>query len=277
MKEEYDLIKVNSWVCPNENGAAILTMPNVPYALHGEGLQPRTILGRRTWDIMRKDCYAKAGFKSEVSGIEPPKGQLHSHELFSYDYEKQEGVFVRCVAITKQEHDFIHSGRLLTMYRRGNPLYPKSYVLSVVENGFNIISSYNAEHRDEEPLRCYATFLDYLKVPDLTQEMASLIDRYGIKFYTDSLPQSKRWKGWHVIVGNKRYDSPYKCQSDWEEAMAKHNNEEAHRKLKNPFEGEGFSAIDEILNSKIETKIAGCKSGRLSKKEKKDVNTDTTR
>lgn len=265
-KKEYDIIKIDKWECPSENGVAILTMPNIPYALHGEGLQPRTILGRKTWDIMRKACYANADFKSEVSGIEPPKGQLHSHELFSYDYTKQEGVFQRCVAITKQEHDFIHSGRLLTMYKHGNPLYPKSYVLSVVENGFNIISSYNTEHRDEEPLRCYATFLDYLKVPDLVQEMESLIDRYNIKFYAEKLPQSKRWKGWHVIVDGKRYDTPYACQSDWQEAMDKRNKVEEVRNLVNPVQGDGVNAIEAILKERVERKIAGCKNGRLSKK-----------
>jgi hypothetical protein len=267
-KEDCDLIMVDYWECPKENGAPILTMPNVPHALHGEGLQPRTIYGRTTWDFMRKSCYANAGYASEVSGEVPPKGQLHAHELFSYDYLKQEGVFVRCVALTKMEHDFIHSGRLLTMYRRGNPLYPKTYLLRVVENGFNIIYQYNKEHPDEEPLRCYATFLDYLAVPDLTQEMSDLIDRYNIKFYAEDLPRPKRWRGWHVIVGNKRYDTPYECQGDWEKAMAKRNGEDNYHSLKNPFSGEGFDEVDSILKSRAETKIAGCKNGRLSKRGK---------
>lgn len=36
--EEYDVIMVNHWECPVDNGAPILTMPNIPHALHGEGI-----------------------------------------------------------------------------------------------------------------------------------------------------------------------------------------------------------------------------------------------
>ena len=267
--EEYDVIMVNHWKCPVDNGAPILTMPNIPHALHGEGLQPRTVLGRTTWDHMRKACYANADFKSEISGEVPPKGQLHAHELFSYDYDKQEGIFQRCIALTKLEHDFIHSGRLLTLYARNNPLYPKSYVLKVIENGFNIIDTYNQEHPDQEPLRCFATFLDALKNPTIAFEVAELIEKYRIKFYNANIPRNKRWKGWHVIIGNTRYDSPYANQNDWEAAMRKRNEEEEARNLKDPFNGKGAAAIDALLKIREETKIAGCKNGRLRKFKKR--------
>lgn len=267
--EGIDLKLVTHWECPEDNGPAILTMPNVPHALHGHGLQPRTILGRTTWDHMRKKCYYDAGYKSEVSGVEPPKGQLHAHELFSYDYEKQEGVFIRCVALAKIEHDFIHSGRLLTLFRRGNPLYPKSYVLNVIENGFNIISTYNREHPDEEPLRCFATFLSALEIPDLMQEVDELIKRYGIKFYGAKLSEHKKWKGWHVIIGNSRYGTPYESQSDWEKAMELENNRNDHN-IENPFKGEGYDEVDAILKGRVENTIAGCKSGRISKRKEND-------
>lgn len=270
--EEYDVIMVNHWECPVDNGAPILTMPNIPHALHGEGLQPRTVLGRTTWDHMRKACYANADFKSEISGEVPPKGQLHAHELFSYDYDKQEGIFQRCIALTKLEHDFIHSGRLLTLYARNNPLYPKSYVLKVIENGFNIIDTYNQEHPDQKPLRCFATFLDALKNPTIAFEVAELIEKYHIKFYNANIPRSKRWKGWHVIIGNKRYNSPYTNQDDWEVAMRKRNEEEEARNLKDPFSGKGAAAIDALLKIREETKIAGCKNGRLSKRKKEQKN-----
>ena len=42
-----------------------------------------------------------------------------------------------------------------------NPLYPKSYVLRVVENCFSLVHKYNLKHKDE-PLRVYATYLEYL-------------------------------------------------------------------------------------------------------------------
>lgn len=266
-EEDIDVIKVDHWECPKENGVAILTMPNVPKALHGPGCQPRTIYGKTVWEFMRKGCYLKADYKSEVSGIEPPKGQLHAHELFSYDYLKQEGVFVRCVALAKIEHDFIHSGRLYTLFRRNNPLVPKSYLLKVVENGFTIISSYNKAHPDEEPLRCFDTFIDYLHDPDLHDEMLALIEKYDIKFYGVVIPKKKEWRGWHVIVGDKRYDSPYKCQADWEEAMRATDPTDKLRSIKNPFQGGVYDVLNDMINGKTETKLAGCKNGRVSKRK----------
>lgn len=271
LQNSFDLIKVDYWECPTENGVPILTMPNIPMALHGKGLQPRTIYGRTAWDMMRKAAYERAGYASEISGEVPEKGRLHSHELFDYDYARQEGVFKRCIALTKLEHDFIHSGRLITLYRMGNLIIPKSYLLKVVENGFSLIYKYNKEHSDQEPLRAYATFLEYLDRDDLRDEMVELIRKYDIKFYKEHIPKGKRWKGWHVIVGTKRYNSPYTCQSDWEKAMEEANKHDTIRGIKNPFQGKGFDMVDEILKANVVTEIPGCKPGRLSKRKgKKD-------
>lgn len=192
----------------------------------------------------------------------------NSHELFSYDYALQEGVFIRCIALSKMEHDFIHSGRLITLYRMNNPMIPKSYLLKVVENGFRLVHEYNEAHPDQEPLRVYATFLEYLDRDDLRDEMVELIRKYDIKFYKEHIPKGKRWKGWHVIVGNKRYNSPYRCKKDWEEAMKEMNKRDNIRSMSNPFQGKGFDMVDEILKANVVTEIPGCKPGRLSKRKK---------
>lgn len=270
-KQDFDVITVDEWECPAENGVPILTMPNVPHALHGKGLQPRTIYGTTVWNFMRKACYKNAGFKSEVSGVEPEKGKLESHELFSYDYIKQEGVFQRCIALSKEEHNFIHSGRMITMYKNGNIYYPKSYVLKVVENGFKLIHDYNVEHPDQEPLRVYDTYLEYLST-DLHDDMVDLIKKYDIKFYKAHIPRHKRWKGWHVIVGNKRYDTPYENMDDWKAAMDEAGKKDSDRILmdrikNNPFQGGAYDEMNKIIKSSIERKIAGCKDGRLSKRK----------
>lgn len=268
-KDDFDVITVDHWECPAENGVPILTMPNIPRALHGNGLQPRTIYGKTVWDFMRKKCYLDADYKSEISGIEPPKGRLESHELFSYDYLKQEGIFQRCIALTKEEHAFIHSGRLITMYKEGNVFYPKHYVLKVVENGYKLIHDYNVAHPDQEPLRTYVTTLEYLDT-DLHDDMVRLIQKYDIKFYREHIPKNKLWKGWHVIVGSKRYNSPYKSAQDWKDAMSEMNKNDSERAISNPFQGEAYDEWDRILKTDIESRIAGCGNGRLSKRGGKD-------
>ena len=268
-KEDYDVEIVDHWECPAETGVALLTMPNVPRALHG--LPPRVIMGRTAWDFVRKACYANAGYKCEICGEDfaDIKPRYAAHELYSYDYAKQEGVFERCVAICAKSHDFIHSGRLITMYKNGNPMYPREYVLEVVEKGFKLIHDYNESHPDQEPLRAYATFLEYLET-DLHDEMVTLIDKYGMKFYKEHIKKNKLWKGWHLIYGNKRHESPYSSQKEWEEAMQKANEKDLVRQVKNPFQGEVYDEWDKILKSDIETKLAGCKDGRISKRKEND-------
>lgn len=247
-KRDFDVIKVDYWECPEGNGIPILTMPNIPKPLHGKGMQPRTIYGKTVWDFMRKKCYYNAEYRSEISGEEPPKGQLHSHELFSYDYAVQRGTFIRCIALTKMEHDFIHSGRLITLYREGNPMVPRSYLLKVVENGFKLINLYNTTHKDKEPLRAYATFLEYLEEDSIRDSMIALIKKYKIKFYEERISKSKRWKGWHVIVGDKKYMTPYSCETDWRLAMEEARKTDNVRNLVPSASGDGAKAVDEILN-----------------------------
>ncbi len=243
-KNDYKVEKVKQWKCPGETGVPLITMPNVPRPLHG--LPPRKLMGDSTWNHVRKRCYFEAGYKCEICGCEPPKGQLHAHELYTYDFIDGTGTFERCIAICKKDHDFIHSGRLITMYKNGNILYPKSYVLDVVEKGFKLISEYNAEHRNKKPLKAYATFLDYLKVPSLQQDMAKLIEKYNIEFYSEPKRIAK-WENWRLVWCGKEYHTPYKDQGEWVEAMEKAGKNDTMRAVKDPFKGGVFDEIDSIL------------------------------
>ena len=264
-----DVEYVTQWECPDKNGAPILVMPNVPRPLHGKGMQPRTIYGSTVWNFMRKKAYMNANYKCEICGCEPTKGNLHAHELFRYDYLKQEGEFVRVVAICRDCHNFIHSGRLQSLYKRKNPLCPKKYLLHVVEHGFKIVYEYNKQH--DNKLRVYSTIKDYMRDPSLKDEISELIDKYEIEFYEEHIPKRLRWKGWHVIVDGKRYNSPFNSQSDWERAMIEMDMKDTVRTVQDPFKGKGFDMINEILKeAEVAEKIAGCKSGsRISKKASK--------
>ena len=239
--------KVKQWHCPEGTGVPLITMPNVPRPLHGKGMQPRTIFGGQTWNFMRKQAYYNAGYKCEICGCEPKKGDLHAHELFSYDYDKRTGKFERVVAICRTCHDGIHSGRLITLFKQGNPLYPKSYVLRVMENCFSLVHKYNKEHPDE-PLKVYSTYLECLKIPELQAETEALIKKYNISFYAEDVPVHKRWKGWRVVVGKNTYDSPYTCQEDWQRAMNEASKTDNVRNLQNPFSGGVFDELEKLLD-----------------------------
>lgn len=217
-KEELDIKKVIEWKCPSDTGVPLITMPNIPKPLHG--LPPRTIMGKTAWDKMRKLCYYKANYKCEVCGCTPDKGRLHAHELYDINYLEGTSEFKRCIAICKEDHDFIHSGRLITLYKEGNPLYPKSYVLRVVEKGFKMISEYNKDLPEEEQLRVFETIVEYLRVTGIREEVFELIKKYNIKFYKKP-KRGASWDKWKLVWRGKEYKSPYENPDQWREAMDK--------------------------------------------------------
>jgi len=100
---------------------------------------------------------------------------------------------------------------------------PKSKLLEGAENLFRVLHDYNVAHPNEEPLRAYATFVDYAKWPDLHDEMMELIEKYDIKFYSENPAFLAKWSDWKLTVGNKTYPTPYKDKAAWEIAMAEND------------------------------------------------------
>lgn len=244
-KKDLDILKVTKWECPDEVGVPLITMPNIPKPLHGKGCQPRTIMGSTKWDKTRKLCYFKANYKCEICGCDPAKGDLHSHELFSVDYLEGYTEFKRYIALCRTCHDAIHSGRLITLYKEGNLMYPKSYVLKVVEHAFSLVHKYNKEN-PEANLRLFDTFVEYLKVPELKSEMLRLIQKYNIKFYK-SPKRCAKWPLWRMIWNGKEYKTPYATPEDWLKAMETASKNDTARKVKDRFTGGIFDEIDKII------------------------------
>lgn len=238
VQKRFNVEVKEEWKAPAGSGAFIITMPNVPRPLHG--LPPRKIMGQTEWDKMRKRCYYNADYKCEVCGAEPERGGLDAHELYTVNWVDGTSTFIRCVALCKKCHSFIHSGRLITLHKQGNPLYQREHVLSVVEHGFKLIHEHNQKYHDN--LRAYATFLEYLKVPTLTQAMLELIKKYNIKFYSEPLKIAD-WGDWRLIWRGKEYRTPYKSEGDWQKAMAEYSKTDTKRQVNNPFTGGVYDVI----------------------------------
>lgn len=245
----YNCKLVDKWVAPENGGAPIITMPNVPHPLHT--LAPRNILGTSTWNHMRNRCYYEANYTCEACGAKVAteynedgsikhkyhddgtiaKRNLHAHELYTYDYNKGTAKFERCVALCERCHvRFIHSGRMLTMYKQGDPLLTAERVLDGIEAGFKQIKKWNDEHYGEEKLRVYFAIIDYTEDPEIGEQVKELIDKYEIEFYIpdgEKYPKAMPvWDGWKLIIGDKEYNSPFTSQGDWQKAMAKNNEEQ---------------------------------------------------
>ena len=244
---------VDKWKVPESGGAPILTMPNIPHPLHNQN--PRMILGKSTWDHMRNRCYYESKYACEICGEKVktefyddgsihhkynddgtiPKRSLHAHEMYDIDYNKGTATFVRAIAACEKCHvRFIHSGRMLTMYEKGDPLMTADKVLEGLEHGFKLIKEWNDNHKGGEKLRVFFAVIDFTTDPTIGEQVKELIDKYDIEFYApdgEKMPNGNpAWGEWKLIIGEKEYITPFKSQKDWEKAMEKNNAEQLEAK-----------------------------------------------
>ena len=252
MDKKYPIELKLKWTAPKEGGAPLLTMPNIPKPLHG--VNPRTIMGDQAWTKARKKAYYDAGYKSEISGILSARpGSLHAHEVYDINYVTGECTFKRICAITPMEHVyFIHSGRMLTLWKNKNPLYTTKKVLEGVENGFKLINEWNKTHHRNQKLKVYKTFLEYLKQDELREPMEKLIEKYDIEFWGEDEKRMCDWEDWKLMIvkeGRKPevYPTPYPDYKAWEEAMKDASANDTIRQIENPFKGGAFDEIENLL------------------------------
>lgn len=232
---------------------ALLTMPNVPHACHG--LAPRTVMPAKEWQAMRKACYAEHEDICEICGRKcgSQRGDqlMHqAHEVYTLDYEQKTMTFVRVCCIDSQCHNFIHSGRAITMYKNHYPLWTKEFMLETARHGFELIHEWNVQHPNEPKLKCFQTFEDWLKEPSLHDELQQLIDENEIEFYHVPRTDRKRdWGQWRMIYNGVEYYSPYQTQADWEKEMESKNQarEAGNKQL---FEGDIFEELRRNINEK---------------------------
>lgn len=239
---------VAKWEAPPENDARILGMPNIPKPLHGKNCQPRTIVGKTNWDKMRRRCYFNAKYKCEICGYESTKpADIHAHEVFSIDYESGESKFERLICLCKKCHlSGIHSGRALTMYKHGNPLYDKKHLLDGVEHTFQQVAKWNNEH--DEKIKMFNVIHSYRKEPELKEDIDKLIEKYNIEFYRPPrADKAAKWGDWKMIYNGREYKTPYKDEAEWEETMAKLNKEQKRFEMIERMSGGVFDDIDKLI------------------------------
>lgn len=174
------------------------------------------------------------------------------HELFDYDFVNGVATFKRCVALCEKDHvRGVHSGRMYTMYKKGNPFMTKNMVLEGAEHAFSLVHKWNVEHPDEEPLRLYATWIEFAKDKVIGEEICALIDKYNIKFYGIDGKKQAQWGDWKVVIGNKEYPTPYKDEQAWAAKMEELNHTQTtdSRNYQDPFTGGVFDEIKKVLKN----------------------------
>lgn len=251
---KYDVKLVDGWLPPKgDDLRPLIAMPNIPRPLHG--VNPRTILGASTWNHMRRACYAKANDTCEICGAKPDDlHKRHGHEVYEIDYANGTAKFVKVFCVCSLCHlACIHTGRALTLWKKNNPLYPTEFLLEGAEHAFKIISEYNHDNPGAD-LRAYSTFLDYLKHDGLKEPMEKLIEKYGIKFYTE-VEDMVEWGEWKLIIGSREYPTPYANKDEWRESMeekeAKDSARLIQKKLEERFSGGVYDELKQILGQSV--------------------------
>ena len=223
----YDVEERDEWIAPDiddpDFGAKLMTMPNIPLPLHH--VNPRNIMGQSKWDVIRRMCYRRADDTCEVCGAHPEdKRKRQAHEVYDIDYRTGTVTFKRVVCLCYDCHVLgIHSGRALTLFKKGSPLMTKDAILHGAEHLFQILDAYNKLHPDDEPLRAYYTMLSYIDHPELHDEMTELAAKYHIKFWKENEDAGSKWGDWKLVIGDKEFPTPYEDYSAWELAMAEAN------------------------------------------------------
>lgn len=247
----HDVKFITKWEPPTgDDLRPLIAMPNIPRPCHL--LNPRNILGPSAWNRIRKECYAEADDTCEICGDKPENlKHRHAHEVYEIDYENGIVKFVRAFCVCALDHiGAIHTGRAITMYKNGSPLFPKEFLLEGAEKAFKTIYEYNRDNPGAD-LRAYINFLEYLKFDDLKDDMNALIEKYNVKFYAEDPDRTAKWGDWKLIIDDQEYPTPYKNEKAWKKAMEEQEKKDTDRILTKSmtqiFSGEIYDELNKIL------------------------------
>jgi len=189
---------------PNFYKPWILRDGTVPAPLHQTN--PRTVLGRKWWDIERKRayqknkdcCWACGRHKMRVKGS---LKRLEAHERYTYDYAKGRAYYKESCALCPYCHGFIHSGRLLMLWEEGEET--KRKVKRVIAHGLQILERANLVPNPASWLAADDLGLDI----DWCDEPAEL----------DDPPKLAKWLDWRLVIDGHEYQGRFHSQAEWEE------------------------------------------------------------
>jgi len=70
----------------------------------------RSNVSQAEWDVLRKECYKKAGYKCEVCSGKGPKHPVECHEIWEYDDEAFTQTLGGLIALCPDCHEVKHIG-----------------------------------------------------------------------------------------------------------------------------------------------------------------------
>lgn len=162
----------------------ILLHPNIPKPMHG--LAPRTIKGDAWWDEQQQIAYAKTNYCCSACGVHKSEAKYHkwleAHELYDMDYKNGKMIFVEIVALCHSCHNYIHSGRMQVLVRKGEMTNQK--MIDITNHGDLIIKNSKLKRKE----------------------------------YPEGIA---KWSDWRLVMDGKEYKGQFDSYEAWQRHYAR--------------------------------------------------------
>lgn len=181
----------------------ILLHPNIPKPLHG--VAPRIIKGENWWNEVRQIAYKGKDYHCWTCGIHKTKAKYHkwleAHEIYEINYLIGEVKFIDICALCHSCHNFIHSGRLYSLYRKNE--ISRDKIIDILEYGNSILINNNLE------LNPFSAKVYFEFFPNKKNEM---LNKYGFYKHEQCLCE---WNDWYMLIDDKKYKGKFKSFEEW--------------------------------------------------------------
>jgi hypothetical protein len=173
----------------------MLGHPNIPKPLHG--LAPRAIMGNAWWKEQRTIALAEHGNRCWSCGVHSTQAEfyqrLEAHETYDIDFAEGLATFSGVVALCHSCHMFIHSGRLLSVLKKGE--VSESRVMRIVDRGLTLCME-----------KGITPFIG----------LKELVDYLGFEWHDYWKPEKfARWDRWRLSFNGKEYPTRYADIDAW--------------------------------------------------------------
>jgi hypothetical protein len=79
------------------------------------GVNVRSMVTRKEWDILRKQAYAKADLQCEICGGVGKRHPVECHEVWDYDDNNNKQVLTSLISLCPSCHMVKHAGRTISI------------------------------------------------------------------------------------------------------------------------------------------------------------------
>lgn len=193
----------------------ILQHPNIPKPLHG--LAPREIKGKSWWDKTRKAVYKKQGDCCIACGVHKSEAKYHNwieaHEYYNMDYVEGSMKIEKIVGLCHSCHAYIHSGRTLVMYQKGNIGFNKAY--DIMTHGFKVLKNNNLEPWYGH-VQAFLGILSYRGI-DIPENM--MVRYEQLKRQQKPEYMQPDWSKWYLELEGEKYYGKFNNQREWKESF----------------------------------------------------------